>query len=318
MTDARDDATLVARFLQGQVFDLPALPIVASDARSMHPLAREAAARRSGTSPTFIVAVRVGSGKVMLLTQTCDLQARRTERGQTLAHVAPIVELEGETLRNAQRDARPNYVACPWLGDAWFADMDQMAPVDRGVLASATVGPAPTEDHRRDLAFRLGRYFSRPALPDEVLEALRPLQKIAEANHAATKRVRDAVHEIRVFAEPDYNSQGPWSLKVVLVVDGAWAPDVEPAEFRQTGKHLPDITQPMTELFDSAEPSSVASLVTLWGRFCAHLRARLLKDLNKRSGGLVADVAVGFQTALTPVDFGESDVLDFGHYSLDG
>lgn len=317
MADERDDATVVARFLQGQVFDLPALPIVASGTRSMHPVAKEAAASRAGTSPTFIAPVRVKSSKVMLVTQTCDLQARRTKRGQTLAHVAPLVELDGDNLRNANRDARPNFVACPWLGETWFADMDQMAPVDRGVLAEAVVGPSPTEDDRRDLAYRLGRYFSRPALPDEVLEALRPLQRVAEASHTATQRVLAAVHQIRVFANPDYNSAGPWALRVMLVVDEAWAPDVEPSDFRQTGKQVPDLAQPMIELFDSAEPTAAGELVTLWGRLCSHLRERLLKGLDERSAGLVTDVAVGFQTALTPTEIDTSDVLDFGHYSLD-
>lgn len=318
MTDARDDATVVATFLQGQVFDLPALPILGSGARSMHPLARQAAAARRGDSPTFIVAVRVRSGKVMLVTQTCDLQARRTERGQTLAHVAPVVELTGDTLRNAQRDARPNYVAVPWLGETWFADMDQMAPVDRGVLVEATAGPGPTGVDRRDLAYRLGRYFSRPALPDEVLEALRPLQRVADANHPDTQRVLAAVQQIRVLPAPDYNSPGPWALKVLLVVDEAWAADAEPAAVRQTGKQLPDITALMTELFDSAEPTSLASLATLWGRLCGHLRERVLRGVTERSSGLVTDVTVAFQTALTPSEIDESDVLDFGHYSLDG
>ena len=317
MTDARDDATVVATFLQGQVFDLVSLPVVGSGARSMHPVAKQAAASRTGTSPTFLVPVKVASGRVMLVTQTCDLQTRRTERGQTLAHVAPVVELDGDTLRNALRDARPNYVAVPWLGETWFADMDQMAPVDRGVLAEANVGPSPTEDHRRELACRLGRYFSRPALPDEVLDALRPLQNIAEANHPATKQVLDAVAQIRVFASPDYNSSGPWSLRVALIVNEAWADDVEPAPFRDTGKQLPDITRPMTEVFEAAEPSSLAELATLWGRLCSHLRERLMKDLAKRSSGLVKDVTVGFQTALTPAEIDDSDVLDFGHYSLD-
>ena len=72
----------------------------------------------------------------------------------------------------------------------------------------------------------------------------------------------------------------------------------------------------MTEVFDAAEPMSAGQLLTLWGRLCSHLRERLLTDLNKRSSGLVTDVAVGFQTALTPTEIDTSDVLDFGHYSL--
>jgi len=44
----------------------------------------------------------------------------------------------------------------------------------------------------------------------------------------------------------------------------------------------------------------------------------LLKDLGERSSGLIVDVTVASQTARGPTDTDESDVLDFGHYSLDG
>lgn len=317
MTEPRDDATVVATFLQGQIFELGALPLLGSGDRSMHPVAKQAAASRAGTSPTFLVPVKVTSGLVMLVTQTCDLQTRRTQRGQSLAHAAPVVELDGDTLRNASQDARPNFIPVPWLGDTWFADLDQMAAVDRGVLVAATAGPRPTEEHRRDLAYRLGRYFSRPALPDEVLEALRPLQKVADANHPATKLVLEAVTQIRVFPSPNYSSPGPWSLRIALLVDEAWAVDLEPAPFRETGQQLQDLTVPMAELFAAAEPSSLAQVATLWGRLCDHLRARIMKDVGQRSSGLVKDVTVGFQTSLTPAELEDSDVLDFGHYSLD-
>ncbi|MFV0457401.1 MAG: hypothetical protein ACK5MT_01315 [Actinomycetales bacterium] len=113
----------------------------------------------------------------MLVTQTCDLQERRTARGQVLARVAPVVRLEGETLREARRDGRPNFVPVPWADEFAFADLDQMAVVDRGVLAEATPGARPAESERRDLSYRLGRYFSRAALPDEVQKALRPMQR---------------------------------------------------------------------------------------------------------------------------------------------
>lgn len=209
MADTSDDAAVVATYLQGQIFELNSLPVLGSRTRSMHPVAKLVAEKTAGTSSTLLVPVKVASGRVMLVTQTCDLQARRTERGQTLVHVAPVVELEGENLRNAHRDARPNYVAVPWLGDFLFADIDQMAAVDRGVLVEAPAGPRPSESDRRNLAYRLGRYFSRPALPDEVLAALKPLQKFAEAKHFATGRVRDAVAQIRVSPNPDFAKDGP-------------------------------------------------------------------------------------------------------------
>ncbi len=317
MADTSDDAAVVAAYLQGQVFELKSLPVLGSRTRSMHPVAKAAAGTKAGTSPTLLVPVKVASGRVMLVTQTCDLQARRTERGQTLAHVAPVVELAGENLRNARRDSRPNYIAIPWLGDSWFADMDQMAPVDRGVLAEATVGPRPSKSHRRDLAYRLGRYFSRPALPDEVLAALKPLQKFAEARHAATDRVRSAVAQVRVSPSPDFDNDGPWSLRVTFVVDQEWLSDVEPEPFRETGNQFQDVTVPMVKLFDNAELLERGQLLTLWGRLCDQLRERLTHELAERSGGKVTDVLFEVVSSLTPADLASSDVLDFGHYSLD-
>lgn len=317
MPENRDDAAIVATYLQGQVFELNSLPIVASGSRPMHPVAKEAARTRTGTSPIFFVPVKVLSGQVMLVTQTCDLQARRTERGQSLAHVAPIVELADDTLRNAQRDMRPNYVAVPWLGETWFADMDQMAPVDRGAWPPRSSAQRHLKATGGTSRIGSGVTFPRPALPDEVLRALQPLQRVADSSHEATKRVLAAVPQIRVFATPSYNEAPPWSLRVTLLVGEEWSTDAEPTSFRDTGKQLPDITTPMVELFDSAEPAAAGQLATLWGRFCSHLHERLLKDLEKRSSGMVRDIIVDFQVSLTPAEIDESDVLDFGHYSLD-
>lgn len=317
MADTSDDAAVVATYLQGQVFELNSLPVLGSRTRSMHPVAKLVAEKTAGTSSTLLVPVKIASGRVMLVTQTCDLQTRRTERGQTLVHVAPVVELEGENLRNARRDARPNYIAVPWLGGSLFADMDQMAAVDRGVLVEAPTGPRPSESDRRDLAYRLGRYFSRPALPDEVLDVLKPLQKFAEAKHFATRRVRDAVAQVRVFPNPDFAKDGPWSLRVTLVVDAEWLSDVDPKPFRETGKQFQDVTEPMTEIFDRAEPSERGQLLTLWGRLCKQLRERLTDKLRERAAGKYSDVLVDVVSSLTPADLASSDVLDFGNYSLD-
>lgn len=108
--------------------------------------------------------------------------------GRALAHVAPIVTLKGSLLADAARDTRPNYIPAPWFADDAFADLDQMTAVDRSVLATIPLLASPEEDQRRHLAYRLGRYLSRAALPDNVNRALSPLQKVAEANHPAVKR----------------------------------------------------------------------------------------------------------------------------------
>lgn len=73
----------------------------------------------------------------------------------------------------------------------------------------------------------------------------------------------------------------------------------------------------MVELFDRAEPLERGQVLTLWGRLCDQLRARLTHELAERSAGKVTDVLVDVASSLTPADLASSDVLDFGHYSLD-
>jgi hypothetical protein len=251
----------------------------------------------------------------MIVTQTCDLQARKTAQGRVLALVAPLVSLTGSLRDEAASDTRPNLIPVPWAGDV-FADLDQIAPVDRGLLARANAVSAPTESQRRPLAFRLGRYFSRAALPDLVVKALKPLQRVADPRHADLRRVLEVVHEIRVSADPAYDRPGPYSLAVVLVVDQDWYPDAPPGPFRDTGKELHDTAKAMVEVFDSANDPSGGALVTLWQRFLSQLTRRLETGLAERSEGTVNSIAMSVAVALTPGQIADSDVLDFGHLSL--
>lgn len=106
-------------------------------------------------------------------------------------------------------------------------------------------------------------------------------------------------------------------MRVTLVVDEEWLSDVEPEPFRETGKQFQDVTDPMTEIFDRAEPFERGQLLTLWGRLCDQLRERLTDKLAERAAGKCTDVFVDVVSSLTPADIASSDILDFGHYSLD-
>jgi hypothetical protein len=319
VTTADEVAQIVGQLLQGQVLELPALPILSTRSGPLHPAAQAIVSENSvasahGLAP-ILVPVAVASGRVMVVSQTCDLQARKTSSGRVLAHVAPLVSLTARAQEDASKDSRPNLIPVPWAGDQ-FADLDQMAAVDRGLLARATVGPAPPENERRSLAYRLGRYFARAALPDEVVQALQPLQRVADPRHEALRRVLDAVLQIRVFSEPPYDGEGPYDLCVVLIVDAEWYPDAPPGKFRDTGKELHSTASAMAEVYDSADDPSGGALVVLWQRFAGQLGERLESGLETRSEGAVKSVSFTVDTALTPGQFDDSDALDFGHLSL--
>lgn len=319
MTTADEAAQIVGGMRQGHVLEVSALPILSSRSGPLHPAAQEIAPRGEESAPglaPMLVPVAIVSRRVMVVTQTCDLQARKTSAGRVLAHVAPLVTLAGKDWDDAFRDTRPSLVRVPWAGDDQFADLDQMAAVDRGLLARAAVGPGPSEDERRPLAYRLGRYFGRAALPDEVIKALQPLQRTADPKHQALRKVLDAVQQIRVWSDPPYDFEGPYSLSVIIVVDSDWYPDAPPARFRDTGKELHSTASAMVEAYDSADDTLAGVLVVLWQRFVAQLSARLDNDLAGRSGGVVQAISLAIATTLTPREFDESDALDFGHLSL--
>lgn len=310
----------ISKLRQGQVLELPAVPILSTRSDPLHPAAIAAASRLKGVVPAglapILVPVAVQTRRVIVVTQTCDLQSRKTLTGRNLAHVAPIVTLTGGLLSDASTDTRPNFIPIPWAGTDAFADLDAMAAIDRGLLARAQVGSAPPESARRPLAYRLGRYFARPALPDEVVNALRPLQRVADAQHTDLLRVLDAVLEIRVSSDPGYESAGPISLTVILMVDSEWYPDAPPETFRETGKQTHQTATAMVQVFDSGNDAQSGALVTLWQRFRSQVEEKLNSNLSERSDGLVSEVAVVVATALSPSEIEASDVLDFGHLSL--
>jgi hypothetical protein len=252
----------------------------------------------------------------MLVTQTCDLQAEKTRAGRPLALVAPVVKLTETRLRDALRDTRPNLIPIPWVGPDQFGDLDQIAAIDRALVASAPLIASPADSDRRGLAYRVGRYFSRAALPDDVVRALGPLSRAVDPKHKSLQRVYAAVDQIRVSSDPDYGSGPPYVLDVTLLVQEDWLPDAEPEPYKPTANEPHKIAEAMVEVFEAIEKGSAGQLVTLWCRLAEQLQDRLSNDLKARSRESVAAVNVGLATALTPRQYDESDVLDFGHLSL--
>lgn len=318
MDEIADFAQLVGELCQGSIVELAALPMMGTRDGGLHSVTAKVKARgdSAGTSPRFVAAVEVLSRRVMVVTQTCDLQPQRTRAGRSLVHVAPLIELADSVLRDAQRDSRPNYVPATWLGRNQFADLDQMASIDRGILAVAPRIARPAESERRGLSYRLGRYFSRPALPDDAVLALRPMQTVATAKHSAVRAVLAAIEQIRITPDRGYDQTGPYVLQVTLVVDSDWLPEAEPIAFRETGNELHQIAEPLVTLVSGAVDSDSGKIVTLWARLCRELARRLNDSVDERSNGTVCGVEVDVITSMTPAFLDESDVLDLGHLSL--
>lgn len=314
-------ASRVAELVQGAVLRIPTLPFLTGTLSPVHPLAREVVAKlppdNVGRLKSAVIPARTEMGLAMLLTQTCDLQERRTKGGDALVLVAPIVRLEGERHKAASSLAQPKYVPTPWIDDAYFADVGQATSIDRSVVACAELVGLPSEADRRRLAYLLGRPFSRPAIPDDVVATLKPLQKIANGKHASIRRIfDDAVDMIRVLPDEEYSSEQDPSVTVIVLIDSDWLPDSPPGILSRTLSKEPErVAELLVEAFESDGPERAGLLRRLWIEFLTRIESRVQERTGPGSG--VGKVSFTPATHLLPLTFTNSDELDLGHLSLD-
>jgi len=314
-------ASALAKIVQGQVFGLNRLMVMSTRRGPVHPAAQAfvGPGKRAPSEGLELVLLplEVETGKVMLVTQTCDLQPRQTSGGRTNAHVAPIVGLDGAALRDALAGLSPRFVPVPWLGPGLAADLDQVTPVDRAVLALCERGPSPEETQRRALAAALGRVYARAALPDEVVKVLETLRRTAvDAKDSAVRRVFDeAIVQIRVMPDAAYHADEGCAITVLILLEADWYPEVEPAKFRDTGKDPVAIAPLIVDAYESGDDSRAGELMTLWGRLRKSLEDRLLVRAQSHSPS-VTDVTVRLETALTPAEYETSDVLDLTYLTF--
>ncbi len=141
----------------------------------------------------------------MVLTQTCDLVRRSSER--PFIEVCPLVEVEETAHHEIERGRRPNYAAVPTLTHKRLvADLDRVMTVEKSVIASwERVAGWQTDAEARRLALALARKRARVAFPDEFVKFASPLiarmssKHDKESDEGAALR---ALREIRVRAEP--------------------------------------------------------------------------------------------------------------------
>ena len=196
-------------FRQGDVLELPiAETVLIADLE--RPLSR-AAIETAAAGGTGIQIIPVAAPRVVLLTQTCDLQ--RTGAGQLFAVVAVVEERDPTTANRAWRGNLPRLAGLPWLSPAAVADLANVTTIERSVLIDAHQIATPEAHQHAQFSEILGRFYHRPAIPDQVIKALEPLQAKAKDKHdspnSAVGRRFDDIYEIRILLEPDVDHPRP-------------------------------------------------------------------------------------------------------------
>lgn len=146
---------------------------------------------------------------LMVLTQTCDLVRKSSER--PFVEVCPLVEVDEAQHREIERSRRPNYAFVPALADRRLVgDLDRVMTIEKAVVAGwDRVAGWQTDAEARRLALALARKRARVAFPDDFVEFATPLMSRMSSKHDKQSdegRALRALREIRVRAEPSWDA----------------------------------------------------------------------------------------------------------------
>lgn len=188
-----------------------------------------AAIEESAAGGTGIQIVPVEAPHVVLLTQTCDLQ--RTGTGQLLAIVAVVVERSPTDASLAWRGNLPRLAGLPWLSPTAVADLSNVTTVERSLLIGAQRIATPSVHDRTQFSEIAGRFYHRPAIPDQVVKALEPLQTKAkdkhDSSHSAVGRRFNDLYEVRILLEPDADHPSP-DMTLLFLLEQEHLPPLPP------------------------------------------------------------------------------------------
>lgn len=254
-------AAAVSGLIQGEVLEVSdACAFVADSAWPLSDLAsQEAALRETGGEHGVLVPVQEGCERVVILTQTCDLQS--TGIDERTCQVALVIDSDPTFAREVIRGRRPTWIALPWVSNLAVADLSKITTLERSVVVDVPTLGRPSSTHEQlHFASMLGRYFSRPALPDGVNDVLRPFVRRIQDRHdkqTAEGWCLQRVATFRVEADPDFDAVNP-SLNVLVIVDEAYMPSLAPGSVPNQAR-IDELTQMQLEevaamIRDEAEP----------------------------------------------------------------
>lgn len=152
---------------------------------------------------------------LIVISQTCDI-IRSAERQNTVL-VSRLIEVDDAVYQNVIRRSIPRYIAVPKAGDRIVADMTAIMTVDKSLVAKwdRVDGFDPTQ--RVNFARSIALFFSRPALPDELVLAIsRFRSQVLSRSRRLTSPLGKAllcVDEFRIYED----IPGNYQLLVFLV-----------------------------------------------------------------------------------------------------
>ncbi len=230
--DAIQRASDAARLIkQGEVLSLSNVCLTTT-----HPLLPiDAAAREAIENDSYALAeepllVTEPVDEVVVLTQTCDLQ--RTSVDVRYCQVAPVLRNQNPALVHMiARGRKPGWAAIPWLDDSSIADLARISTIERSLLVDVrTMGSPATPGQEFDFATAVSRHFSRPALPEAVVDVLRILTDRIKARHgrqSSEGRSFTRVRSLRVEAIPGFDDPSP-ELRLLFILDEQDLPSLSP------------------------------------------------------------------------------------------
>lgn len=234
-------ASAVQGLVQGEVLPLQDACVVLADASAPLSNAAAAAATGAGLSSGLVYVPQDNVENVVLLTQTCDLQ--ETNAGEFLCLVAPVIQVSEKVAYEALRGRRPPLVGLPWVDSTSVGDLTRITAVERSLVVGLTsLGRPRSPAARQHLGDLIGRFLSRPALPDHVSQVLRPMGELIQKRHdkhspeGACWRL---VTELRVEASPDLDA-ADLALNVLVVVSEVELPALRP-EVRVSNSHVDEL-----------------------------------------------------------------------------
>jgi hypothetical protein len=194
----------VARWRQGDVFR--GKTWVTSMADLGAPLTDESLSAEGGEDD--LVALPTEVDGVVVLTQTCDVVRRCSER--PYVQVAPVQEVTTDKAALIEKGQFPRYARIPAIAGL-IADLDRVTTVEKSILAGweRTEG-CSTDAERRAFAQALARKHVRFAFPDDLTEAVQPLRERILGKHGRASpegmALREHLREIRITADPEWDA----------------------------------------------------------------------------------------------------------------
>lgn len=216
---AYDRAASVADRRQGEVLELADACVVLADAA--WPMSQRAATEAESVGGVGLVAVPYPVDLVVLITQSCDLQA--TDRDAYLCQVAPVVPNVDEVFaKQVARGRRPGWVSLPWHDRLSVADLSRITTVERSLIVEPeSRGKPRTALETIQFAEAVSRHLTRVALPDKVSRVLAPfLQRMRDRHDRRSPEGQciARVGSLRLVASSGVDADLP-DLKVLAVLE---------------------------------------------------------------------------------------------------